>query len=99
MHLTSCICEPYHGPFLARFWWALSPFLWTPFPSLPLPTPQVYELRVEAVLAELALLKAQCGCDYSLTLVSPARQVEVLTSGESTGRRRGRQSGHAFMQF
>jgi hypothetical protein len=45
---------------------------------------QVYELRLEAVLAELALLKAQCGCDYSLTLVSPARQLEVLTSGDRT---------------
>lgn len=37
---------------------------------------------MEAVLAELALLKAQCGVDYSLTLVSPARHVEVVTSGE-----------------
>lgn len=48
------------------------------------PCLQVYELRMEAVLAELALLKAQCGCDYSLTLISPARQVEVMTSGEQT---------------
>lgn len=50
------------------------------------PCLQVYELRMEAVLAELALLKAQCGCDYSLTLISPARQVEVMTSGEQTDR-------------
>lgn len=47
---------------------------------------QVYQLRLEAALAELLLLKAQCGVDYSLTLVSAEREVQVLTSGEQRGR-------------
>ncbi|KAL4458700.1 hypothetical protein ABPG75_013565 [Micractinium tetrahymenae] len=41
---------------------------------------QVYQLRLEAALAELSLLKAQCGVDYSLTLVSAEREVQVVTS-------------------
>lgn len=51
------------------------------------PARQVYELRLEAVLAELALMKAQCGVDYSLTLANPRRQLEVLTSGACLGGR------------
>jgi hypothetical protein len=43
---------------------------------------QVYRLRLEAVQRELALLSAQCGVDYSLTLAGgPQRQLEVFTSG------------------
>ncbi|KAI3436022.1 hypothetical protein D9Q98_002079 [Chlorella vulgaris] len=43
---------------------------------------QVYSLRLEAVLAELALLRVQCGVDYSLTLVGgPGQPLEVITSG------------------
>lgn len=53
---------------------------------------QVYELRLEAVLAELALMKAQCGTDYSLTLTSPQHRLEVLTSS-ACWRGEGRQGG------
>ncbi|PSC71151.1 SET domain [Micractinium conductrix] len=40
---------------------------------------QVVEERKEAVLSELGLLKAQCGVDFSLTLITQEREVEVLT--------------------
>lgn len=60
--------------------------------AFPLAHGQVYSLRLEAVLAELALLRVQCGVDYSLTLVGgPGQPLEVITSGE--GGRAGRESG------